>query len=133
MAPPDEAFQKGVAAEAAPDKFSLGSNATRRAIHNGFVALGATLVAVGSALAAYRLLHGLQMYSQFVVGTLAWGADSKAGELVAALVFMLALPVALCSLGRASALYSRSNPTDALVALQFACAPGAVWMAHTLF
>lgn len=112
---------------------SVSSPRSGFAIRSVFLLFGSWVVAVAFALAGFLLLRGPESYPQLVVGTLAWGAESKRGELAAALIFIIALAVAWLALQRASKQYFVVDDGAATATLQLACAPGAIWLAQTLF
>jgi hypothetical protein len=102
------------------------------ALRTTFLVLASVFVALACALATHRLLQSAQGYPQLVVGSLAWNAGTKAGDIPAALAFMLVLPLAW-GIVRAAADAYHPDTQAGLCALQFACVSGAVWLAQVLF
>jgi len=91
------------------------------------LAIASGLLALASALIAFQLLNHAQKYHQFVVGRLAWSGGSKAGEIFAALLFIVVIPAAYHLLRWGTEVYTLAGVgQQALVLLQVACVPGAI-------
>jgi hypothetical protein len=97
------------------------------------LAIASGVTAVASTLLTFRFLRHFQVYQQFAVGSLAWSGDSKAGEVYAALIFIVTLPAAWYLLRWASEAYSKMGVgQQALVWLQASCLPAAIWAGQIL-
>jgi hypothetical protein len=100
---------------------------------NVTLAITAGLIAISSALLSFRMLNHSQDYSQFAVGYLAWSGESKSGEILAALIFIISLPSAWYLLRWGAEAFERAGiGQHALVILQGACLPGSIWVGQIL-
>ena len=100
---------------------------------NATLSISSGLIALSSALLAFRLLNHAQSYHQFAVGFLAWSGESKSGEMLAALLFILLMPTAWLLLRWAIDKFTLVGVgRQALVLLQSVCVPGAIGVGRIL-